>query len=59
MRRAITQLGVRRLFIHLNQIIPILVKHRHQMTPIPVEYPIPEECPILVRFGHINVRFKI
>ena len=41
------------------QIIPILVKHRHQMTPIFVEYPILVECPILVRFGHINVRFKI
>ena len=31
----------------LNLIIPILVKHRHRMTPILVKYPIPVECPVL------------
>ena len=28
------------------------------MIRILVEYPIPVECLIVVRFGHINVRFK-
>merc|ERR1712082_189131 len=38
---------------------PILDKYRHQITPILVEYTILVECPILVRFGHINVRFTV